>query len=182
LFFFSDNINQRLCYGMEQRFYHLFILYPSCLLAVVTFCRIVQKACTSAATCCNIATSNTVHYGEITVWHCVLLPATLWTLPLLVVSLVIFSYLWTVLSFLMFPLIGKVLQTIELLTRVKGTSSSWINVFQPKESKLHAECKSHDRLWRVQYSVYASYCWYYNSYTRITEHHTSCLGCTNSGL
>ena len=52
--------------------------------------------------CCNMATSDTVHYAGVTVWHYVLLPATLWTLPLLVVSLSTFSYLWTLCQFLSF--------------------------------------------------------------------------------
>jgi len=76
-------------------------------------------------------------------------------------------------SVLMFPLSGKVLQTVKLLTCVRGTSSSWTTAFQPKDSKLHTECKSHDRLWRVQYCVYASYCCCSNLYTRITEHHNN---------
>ena len=118
-----------------------------------------------------MATSNTVHYAEITVWHCVLLPTTLWTLPLLVISLITFSYLWTVCQFLCLG--GKLLQTVKLLTCVRGTSSSWNTAFQPKDSKLHTECKSHDRLWRVQYCVYTSYCCCSNLYTRITEHHNN---------
>ena len=56
----------------------------------------------SAATSYNMATSDIAHYAEITVWHCALLPATLWTLPLLVVSLSTFSYLWTLCQFLSF--------------------------------------------------------------------------------
>jgi hypothetical protein len=53
------------------------------------------------------------------------------------------------LSVLMFTFSGKLLQTVKLLTCVRGISSSWTTVFQPKDSKLHTECKSHDRLWRV---------------------------------
>jgi len=83
------------------------------------------------------------------------------------------SILVNYLSVLMFPLSGKLLQTVKLLTCVRGTSSSWTTAFQPKDSKLHTECKSYDRLWRIQYCVYTSYCCCYNLHTRITEHDNS---------
>ena len=57
------------------------------------------------------------------------------------------------LSVLMFPLSGKLLQTVKLLTCVRETSSSWTTAFQPKDNKLHRECNSYDRLWCVQYWV-----------------------------
>ena len=43
-------------------------------------CGFLQVAFTSAATCCNMATSDTACYAEITVGHFVLLPAALSTL------------------------------------------------------------------------------------------------------
>jgi len=70
----------------------------------------------------------------------------------------------------MFPLSGKLLQTVQLLTCVRRASSSWTTAFQPKDSTLHTECKSYDRLWHVQYCVYASYCCCSNLYASITEH------------
>ena len=124
----------------------------------------------SAATCCNMTTSDTVHYAAVTAWHCALLPATLWTLPFscsITHHIAIFVYSPSV---LLFPLSGKLLQTVKLLTCVRGTSSSWSTAFQPKDSKLHTECNSYDRLWHVQYCVYTSYCCCYNLHTRITEH------------
>jgi len=67
------------------------------------------------------------------------------------------------LSILKIPLCIKLLQT------VRATSSSWTTAFQPKDNKLHTECKSSDRPWRVQYCVYSSYFCFSNWCTRITE-------------
>jgi hypothetical protein len=80
------------------------------------------------------------------------------------------SILVKCLSVLKFPLSGKLLQIVKLLTCVRQTSSSWTTAFQSKGSKLHTECRSYDKLWPVQYCVYASYCCCSNLYTRITEH------------
>ena len=119
-----------------------------------------------APLCCNLATSDTVHYAEITVLHCALLPAALWTLPFTHHIFILANSL----SVLKFPLSGKLLQTVKLLTCVRGTSSSWTTAFQCKNNKLHTECKSYYRLWHVQYCVSASFCCCSNLYTRITEH------------
>jgi hypothetical protein len=56
----------------------------------------------SAASCCSMTTSDKVHYAGDNVWYFALLPATLWTKPLLVVSLSTFSHLWTLCKFLRF--------------------------------------------------------------------------------
>ena len=77
---------------------------------------------------------------------------------------------WTFAEFVSFQLSGILLQTVKFLTCIRGTSSSWTTAFQPKDSKLHTECKSYDRLWCVQYCVYTSYCCCSNLYARITEH------------
>ena len=144
-----------MCYGIEEPFW-LLISPPLLLSACCDFLQVCAGGLhNSAATCCNMATSDTVHYAEITVWHCVLLPATLWTLPLFVVPLIKFSYLWT-LSVLKISLSGKLLQTVKLLTCVRATSTSWTTAFQPKDNKLHTECKPYDRLWHVQCCVYSS--------------------------
>jgi len=141
--------------------------HHQCCLPVVTFCRFVRLACTTllqhgykwySALCssyCMTLCTNSSYTLDIA-----LACSTTHHISILVISL----------SVLMFPLSGKLLQTVKLLTCVRGTSSSWSTAFQPKDSKLHTECNSYDRLWHVQYCVYTSYCCCYNLHTRITEH------------
>ena len=57
-FFFSDNTNQCLCYGIEERFFLLFILPPHffwLLLLSIGLCRWL------APLCCNMATRELLH-------------------------------------------------------------------------------------------------------------------------
>ena len=137
----------------------------------MTLCRFVQLACTTllqlAATWLQVIQCimqqflhDIVRYFQPHSGHSLFLVVSLITLP----------YLCTLPSVLLFPLSGKLLQTVKLLTCVRGTSSSWTTAFQPKDSKLHRECKYSDRLWHVQYCFYTRYCCCSNLYARITEH------------
>jgi len=140
---------------------------PSCLLAVVTFCRFVQVACTHllqhgykwysalCRNCCTTLCATCSHTLEIA------LACSITRHTFIVVNF---------LSVLKFPLSGKLLQTVKSLTCVRATSSSSTTTFQLKDNKLHTQCKSYDKLCHVQYCVYTSYCCCSNLYTRITEH------------
>jgi hypothetical protein len=147
-----------------------FSLPPTCLLAVVTFCSFVQVAFTT------LLQHGYKWYTALCRSYCTTLCATSsYTLDISLACSIthhIFIFVNS-LSVLKFPLSGKLLQTVKLLTCVRGASSSWTTAFQPKDSKLHTECKSYDRLWRVQYCVYGSYCCCSNLYTRMTEQDTN---------
>ena len=126
-----------------------------------------------APLCCNLLQHGCKWYSALCRNYCMTFFATYsYTLDIALVCSIthhIFTLVNSV-PVLKFPLSGKLLQMVKLLTCVRGTSSSWTTAFQPKDNKLHTECKSYDRLWRVQNCVYASYCCCSNLYTRITEY------------
>ena len=130
-----------------------------------------------APLCCNLLQHGYKWYSTLCRSYCMTLCASSYTLDIALACSITQHIIILVnsLSVLKFPLSGKLLQTVKLLTCVTATSSSWTTGFQPKDNKLHTECKSSDRLWCVQYCVYSSYCCCSNWCTRITEHDNSQL-------
>jgi len=126
---------------------------PHCCPTVATFCRFVQVACT------NLLQHGCKWYSALCRNCCMTVCATSsYTLDIALACSIThhISIVKNSRSFLKFPLSGKLLQTMKLLTCCRATSASWNTTFQLKDNKLHTECKSYDTLWRVQYGVYAS--------------------------
>jgi len=132
--------NQCLYYAIEEPFWLLISLPPT----AVWLLWLSAGLCTwLAPLCCNLLQHGYKWYSALCTNYCMTFCATSsYTLDIaLAFSITHHMFiLMNSVSVLKFPLSGKLLQTVKLLTCVRGTSSSWITAFQPKDNKLHTEC------------------------------------------